>query len=68
MKALPLGIVASHVLLGSVGRGFLRLSKHTAGGTGMPTLTFSHIIAQGMSESKEEEWTERIEETKKTLD
>jgi hypothetical protein len=52
MKTLPLGTVEIHVLPRSVGRSLLRLSKHTAGETRLPTLTLSHINAQDTSERK----------------
>jgi hypothetical protein len=52
MKTLPPGTVEIHVLPRSVGRSLLRLSKHTAGGTRLPTLTLSHINAQDTSERK----------------
>lgn len=47
---MPSGTVELLVLPHAVGRSLLRLSKHTAGGTRLPTLTLSHINAQDTSE------------------
>jgi hypothetical protein len=52
LKTLPSSTVEIHVLLRSVGRSLLRLSKYTAGGTRLPTLTLLHINAQDTSERK----------------
>lgn len=64
---MPSGTVELHVLPRSVGRSLLRLSKHTAGGTRLPTLTLSHINAQDTSDRKrykkrKTDWIERARE------
>jgi len=72
MKTLPSGTVELRVLPRSVGRSLLRLSKHTAGGTRLPTLILSHINAQNTSERKRKkrktegkmDWIERAREDK----
>lgn len=69
---MPLGTIERHVLLGSVGRSFLRPSKHTAGGTGLPTLTLftsSHnslqVRRKEENEMNEETRTEKEEQSKR---
>jgi len=73
IETLPSGTVEPRVLSRSVGRSLLRLSKHTAGGTRLPTLTLSHINAQDTSERKRNkkrkkegktDWIDRAREDK----